>query len=296
MQIGFIGLGHMGLPMAQNLLKAGHTLIAYDLSPSALQAITHQGATPAHSLKDVAQTTDIIITMLQTSEQVKDVCLNPNGLFANMKKDALYIDSSSIDILATRELHERAAQLQIAMLDAPVSGGTAAAAAGTLTFMIGGDEKNFLRAQPIIEAMAKKIVHAGGPGSGQAAKICNNLILGISMIAVCEGFSLGKKLGLDPKKFFEISSNASGQCWSMTQYCPEPGIIEKAPSNNNYQPGFMAKMMLKDLRLGQHAAEMANANIPLGIEAAELYAEYVNQGCGETDFSGIINMISGNIK
>lgn len=296
MHIGFIGLGHMGLPMAQNILKAGYTLTAYDLSPSPLQAITHQGAIPAHSLEDVAKNADIIITMLQTGEQVKDVCLPPNGLFAHMKKDAIYIDSSSIDIVTTRELHARAEQMHIAMLDAPVSGGTAAAAAGTLTFMIGGDEKNFLRAQSIIGTMAKKIVHAGGPGSGQAAKICNNLILGISMIAVSEGFSLGKKLGLDPKKFFEISSNASGQCWSMTQYCPEPGIIENAPSNNHYQPGFMAKMMLKDLRLGQHAAEMANANIPLGIEAAELYAEYVDQGCGETDFSGIINMISGNIK
>jgi len=292
--ISFIGLGHMGNPMAQNLLKAGFQVTVYDVMSSAIQSLAEKGAIPAKSLADAAKNADVIITMLQTGQQVSGVCLPDNGLFAHAKKNVLYIDSSSIEIDTTRSLHKKAEEHGIAMVDAPVSGGTAGAEAASLTFMIGGSEANFLRAKPILEKLGKKIVHAGSAGNGQAAKICNNLILGISMLAVSEGFSLGQKLGLDPKKFFEISSNASGQCWSMTSYCPVPGIVEKAPSNNNYQPGFMAKMMLKDLRLGQHAAEGVNANIPMGAEAAELYALYVNRGFGEMDFSGIINMISGN--
>lgn len=291
-QIGFIGLGHMGRPMAKNLLKAGFKVVIYDVAPTAIEALMSEGAIAAKSIDELARTSTIIITMLQTGQQVKEVCFGEKGLFANAKKDTLYIDSSSIDVVTSRELHHYAEKIGLAMVDAPVSGGTAGAEAATLTFMVGGDGKNFARAQPILEKMGKKIIHAGPPGTGQAAKICNNLILGISMIAVCEGFSLGQKLGLDPKKFFEISSNASGQCWSMTSYCPIPGLVEKAPSNNDYQPGFMANMMLKDLRLGQHAAETANANIPLGTEAAALYTMYVNQGFGEKDFSGIINMIA----
>lgn len=291
-QIGFIGLGHMGRPMAKNLLKAGFKVIIYDVAPTAIEALMSEGAIAANSIDELARTSTIIITMLQTGQQVKEVCFGEKGLFANANKDTLYIDSSSIDVVTSRELHHHAEQIGLAMVDAPVSGGTAGAEAATLTFMVGGDGQNFARAQPILEKMGKKIIHAGPPGTGQAAKICNNLILGISMIAVCEGFALGQKLGLDPKKFFEISSNASGQCWSMTSYCPIPGLVEKAPSNNDYKPGFMANMMLKDLRLGQHAAETANANIPLGTEAAALYAMYVNQGFGEKDFSGIINMIA----
>lgn len=291
MEIGFVGLGHMGQPMVKNLLKAGFSVTVYDVMQEAIQALVMQGAKPARNLAELANS-DIVFTMLQTGQQVKEVCLQENGLFSHLKKDALYIDSSSIEIKITRVLHQEANRLGIAALDAPVSGGTAGAEAATLTFMVGGTEKNFLRAKPILEKMGKKIVHAGEAGSGQAAKICNNLILGISMIGVSEGFTLGQKLGLDPKKFFEIASSASSQCWSMTSYCPVPGIVEKAPSNNQYQPGFMAKMMLKDLRLGQHAAEEVNAFIPLGTEATELFAQYVNQGNGEMDFSGIINMIS----
>jgi 3-hydroxyisobutyrate dehydrogenase len=295
-QIAFIGLGHMGNPMAKNLLKSGYQVTVYDVMPKAIEALASEGAIPANSLADAAKDADIIITMLQTGKQVKDVCLQKNGLFDNAKKNVLYIDSSSIEISDSCELHKIAEQRGIAMVDSPVSGGVAGAEAATLAIMVGATDENFSRAKPILEKLGKKIVHAGPAGNGQAAKICNNLILGISMIAVCEGFSLGKKLGLDPKKFFEISSNASGQCWSMTSYCPVPGIIEKAPSNNDYEPGFMAKMMLKDLRLGQHAAESANASIPLGSEAAELFALYVEQGFGEKDFSGIINMIAGKTK
>ncbi len=230
--------------------------------------------------------------MLQTGEQVSAVCRGPDGLFANARSGVLYMDSSSIDMATTTALHTEAEKQQIVMLDAPVSGGVAGAKSASLTFMVGGRVDDFQRAQPILEKMGKKIVHAGAAGHGQAAKICNNLILGISMIAVSEGFSLARKLGLDPKTFFDISSSASGQCWSMTSYCPVPGLVETAPSNQDYQPGFMAKMMLKDLRLGQQAAAGVGAAIPLGAEAAELYALFVSQGCGELDFSGIINMIA----
>lgn len=291
-QISFIGLGHMGNPIVRNLLKADFDVTVFDVMPKAIEALVEFGARPANSIADAVKEADVVITMLQTGEQVSKVCLDEKGLFANVKKDVLFIDSSSIDINVTRDLHQVAEQKGIAMIDAPVSGGVSGAEAATLTLMVGGKEANYQRALPILEKIGKKIVYAGAAGSGQAAKICNNLILGISMIAVSEGFALGQKLGLDPKKFFEISSNASGQCWAMTSYCPVPGIIEKSPANNDYKPGFMAKMMLKDLRLGQRAAESVGANIPLGAEAAELYSLYVNKGLGESDFSGIINFIA----
>jgi 3-hydroxyisobutyrate dehydrogenase len=289
--IGFIGLGHMGNPMVQNLLKSGFKVKVYDIVPAAIEKIKKSGAIVAKSVAEVVTDADVVITMLQTGQQVKEVCINENGIFAHAKKNVLYIDSSSIDITTTHELHAMAEKKNLAMIDAPVSGGVAGAVAATLTFMVGGSETHFTRSKPILEKMGKKIIHAGPAGHGQAAKICNNLILGISMIAVSEGFNLANKLGLDAKKFFEITSNASGQCWSMTSYCPVPGIIEKSPSNNDYKPGFMAKMMLKDLHLAQHAAETVNATIPLASVAAELYSLFVNQGNGELDFSGIIKML-----
>lgn len=289
--IGFIGLGHMGNPMVRNLIKAGFRVHVYDVVAASAQALKQYGAIPSQSVAEIAKQADVIMTSVQTGKQVSDICLNPDGIFGHSKPDALYIDCSSIDISVTRTLHEEAKKQRILMVDAPVSGGVAAAEAATLTIMVGGEEESFKRAQPYLNAIGKKIVHAGPDGMGQAAKICNNLLLGISMIGVCEAFSLAKKLGLDQKKFYEISSNASGQCWSMTSYCPVPGILENAPSNKNYQPGFMAKMMLKDLRLGQHAAEISHAAIPLGALSTELYELYVNQGFGETDFSGIINFI-----
>ena len=289
--IGFIGLGHMGYPMASNLLKAGFKLHVYDVVPEAMDRLVAKGAVKAESIATLAEAADVIITSLQTGHQVSEVCLTHDGVFTHARPDTLYIDCSSIDITTTHALHEEASKVHIAMLDAPVSGGVAGAEAGTLTFMVGGSELDFERAQPIFKAMGKKIVHAGNVGCGQVAKICNNLLLGISMIGVCEAFTLAKKLGLDQKKFFEISSNASGQCWSMTSYCPVPDILENVPANNQYKPGFMAKMMLKDLRLGQHAAETVDATIPLGAVAAELYELYVSQGYGDKDFSGIINLI-----
>jgi 3-hydroxyisobutyrate dehydrogenase len=247
------------------------------------------GKSATHSVSEAIQDADIIFTMLQTGEQVQKVC---DEIFANAKKNVLFIDCSSIDISTTRQLHIDAAQKNIGMLDAPVSGGVAGAEAATLTIMVGGEEKDYQRALPILQKLGEKIIHVGEASHGQAAKICNNLILGISMIAVSEGFNLAEELGLNAKKFFDVSSNASGQCWSMTQYCPVPHIIDKVPSNNHYQPGFTAKMMLKDLLLGLQAAEAVNAVTPLGAVATELYMLFVNQGNGEIDFSGIIQMIS----
>lgn len=289
--IGFIGLGHMGNPMAQHLLQAGHRLMVHDVSSDAVNRLVKQGAIAQPKLTEMAASADVIITMVQTGDQVKSLCLGEQGIFAHAKQDMLYLDCSSIDIVTTRLLHEEARKNKIAMLDAPVSGGVAGAEQGGLTFMVGGDAATFNRALGILECMGKKIVHAGAPGNGQAAKICNNLLLGISMIGVCEAFTLAERLGLTAEKFFEISSNASGQCWSMTKYCPVPGILENVPSNHNYEPGFMAKMMLKDLRLGQHAAEAVNTSIPLGAVATELYELFVNQGQGEKDFSAIIKML-----
>jgi len=292
--IGFIGLGHMGHPMANNLAQAGYDVFVYDVNAAALESFTKLNQVhAASSIAELAQQVDAVITSVQTGEQVEMLCLESQGLFANLKPNSLFIDCSSIDITITHELHKKAQTHNIAMLDAPVSGGVAGAIAGSLTIMVGGSEENFKRAEPILKTMGKNIIHAGSAGSGQAAKICNNLLLGISMIGVCEAFSLAEKLGLDPKKFFDISSHASGQCWSMTSYCPVPGIVEAAPSNRNYQPGFAAKMMLKDLRLGQHAAESVHASIPLGAAATELYELYVKSGQGETDFSGMINFIRG---
>jgi 3-hydroxyisobutyrate dehydrogenase len=291
--IGFIGLGHMGHPMVINLIKAGLTVHVYDVMKPALEAASQAGAIAQSSVAAVAEQADIIITMVQTGQQVKDIFLEPDGLFAHLKPNNLYIDCSSIDITTTRALHEEASKRQTAMLDAPVSGGVAGATAATLTIMVGGTEENFKRAQPILQILGKKIIHAGKGGSGQAAKICNNLLLGISMIGVSEAFCLAENLGLEAKKFFEISSNASGQCWSMTSYCPVPGILPDVPSSHAYKAGFMAKMMLKDLRLAQHAAETSDAVIPLGAVAAELYELYVKEGHGEVDFSGIIQFIAG---
>lgn len=289
--IGFIGLGHMGNPMVANLVRAEYTVFVYDVAAQAMDAARQLGALPAESIASLVEKSDVIITMVQTGEQVTTLCLSEDGIFAHIKSNAMYIDCSSIDFTTSKELHEQAAKRQIAMLDAPVSGGVAGAQAGSLTFMVGGVLDNFKRAEPLLKSMGKKIIHAGAAGHGQAAKICNNLILGISMIGVSEAFVLAKKLGLDQKKFFDISSNASGQCWAMTSYCPVPGIIDNVPADNDYQPGFMAKMMLKDLRLASHAAEVANSAIPLGATALELYELYVNQGNGELDFSGIINFI-----
>ncbi|OGO91670.1 MAG: 3-hydroxyisobutyrate dehydrogenase [Coxiella sp. RIFCSPHIGHO2_12_FULL_44_14] len=290
--IGFIGLGHMGTPMVKNLIKNNYSVKVFDIVDEAIQRLLPLGAQAAHSASAIAKEADVVITMLQTGEQVKQTCLGDNGLFAHFKRSkSLYLDCSSIDVKSSRELHEQAKAASIAMLDAPVSGGVAAAEAGTLTFMVGGEEPHLEWAFPFLAAMGKKVIHAGPAGSGVVAKICNNMILGISMIAVSESFLLGERLGLDPKKLFDIVSNASGQCWSLTQYCPYPSILPNVPSSHDYQPGFSAKMMLKDLELSQDAANLANTITKLGKEATLLYKKFVDTGNAEVDFSGIIRML-----
>ncbi len=291
-KIGFIGLGHMGSPMARNLLKS-HPVTVFDLAPQAIKSLVEAGAQAANSFGETSQQADIIITMLPTGEHVQAVCLGKDGLFANAKPGTLFIDSSSIAVDIAREINQKATVAGMQMVDAPVSGGVAGAEAGTLTFMVGGSEENFARARPILEKMGKTIIHAGPSGNGQAAKICNNMILGISMIGVAEAFMLGKKLGLDPQKFFEISSRASGQCWSMTSYCPVPDILPNVPANRDYAPGFTTAMMLKDLRLSQTAAQGVGAATPLGAEATALYTLFSNLGNAQLDFSAIIKLIEG---
>jgi len=292
--IGFIGLGHMGNPMAKNLLKAKKNVLVYDVVPQAMAALTQEGAQAASSIALMAEQADVIMTSLQTGDQVKDICLRDDGVFKHAKSNLLYIDCSSIDITTTRDLHQAAKDHAIAMLDAPVSGGVSGAEKASLTFMVGGDEKDYQGACALLSLMGTKIIYAGAAGNGQAAKISNNMLLAISMIGVCEAFCLAEKLGLDARKFFEISSNASGQCWAMTSYCPVPGVIENVPANHHYEPGFMAKMMLKDLKLANHTAEAVSALTPLGAVATELYKLYVDQGNGEKDFSGMINLIGGS--
>jgi 3-hydroxyisobutyrate dehydrogenase len=289
-KIGFIGLGNMGLPMALNLVKAGHAVAGNDVNPKSMEALAVAGGTVAKTLADVVAY-DVILTMLPAGQQVKDVYLGANGLIAKAKKGTLFIDSSTIDVETARAVAMEAEKQGMLLLDAPVSGGVGGAHAGTLTFMVGGSVAAFAKAKPFLEQMGKTVVHAGGAGSGQVAKICNNMILGISMIAVSEAFVLAEKLGLDKQKLFDISSKSSGQCWSMTTYCPVPGPVPTSPANRDYTAGFTAAMMLKDLKLAQDAAKSANAKTPLGAEASKVYERYVASGQGGKDFSGIIQFL-----
>ncbi len=289
--IGFIGLGHMGHPMAVNLIKAGYTVTVFDKQPAALESMLAEGATVAPSIAELAASSDILITMLQTGDQIKSVCLGDEGLFAHAKPNSLYLDCSTVDVDVCREMHQQAENNDLAMLDAPVSGGVLGAEAGSLTFMVGGEQAVFDRANSLLKVMGKNIIHAGKGGNGQAAKICNNMMLGISMIAVSEGFGLGEKLGLDAKTLFDISSTASAQCWAMTSYCPAPDVLPNVPSSNGYKAGFTGHMMLKDMLLSQNAAGHADAATPLGKAATKLYEEYVECGGGELDFSGIYSML-----
>lgn len=289
--IGFVGLGHMGLPMAINLVKAGHQVTGYDLQATALQQFAAAGGHIAHNLHDTGTDRDVTITMLQKGQQVLQVCLGKDGLFHKAKPGSLFIDCSTIDVQTSREVHNLAKENHLLSVDAPVSGGVAGAAAGTLTFMVGGEQKAFSAAQSILASMGQKIIHTGDAGSGQAAKICNNMILGISMIAVSEAFTLAKQLGLAPEKLFEVVSSSSGQCWAMTKYVPVPGILDHVPANNDYKPGFAAAMMLKDLLLSQDSAQSVHVTTPLGARTTELYQHFIDQGMGESDFSAIIKFI-----
>ena len=292
-RIGFIGLGNMGLPMARNLAQAGHEIVGFDLSETARKATAEAGLAVADSAAAAAGAAETVVTMLPAGQHVRAVYLGDDGLFARAAAGTLFIDCSTIDVATSRDVHEAASRAGHAMLDAPVSGGVAGAEGGTLTFMVGGSADAFAKGQPLFEIMGRNIVHAGGAGNGQAAKICNNMILGISMIAVSEAFTLGSKLGLDPKTLFEISSKASGSCWAMLNHNPVPGIVETSAANRDYKPGFAAAMMHKDLKLAQAAADHSGAATPLGAEAAALYTLFVNAGNGGLDYSAIIKLIEG---
>jgi 3-hydroxyisobutyrate dehydrogenase len=291
--IGFIGLGNMGLPMARNLVKAGHRLRVFDVSSAAVEKAVAAGAEAAGGISEAVQGAAVVITMLPAGQQVREVYLEPGRVIALAAPGTLLVDCSTIDVETARVVHARAAAAGLDLLDAPVSGGVAGAEAGALTFMVGGVAPAFAAAEPLLAAMGKAVIHAGGPGNGQAAKICNNLILGVSMIAVCEAFALAERLGLPAQTLFDISSKSSGQCWSLTSYCPVPGPVPASPANRGYRPGFAAAMMLKDLRLAETAAESVAARIPLGRQAEALYAEFVGGGGGSVDFSGIISMLQG---
>lgn len=291
-RIAFIGLGNMGLPMALNLAKAGHAVIGVDATDAAQQKARGAGLPLAGSAADAAQGADAAITMLPDG-QVARAVWEGAGLLGALPPGALAIDCSTIDVATARHLAGAAQAMQRLMLDAPVSGGTMGASAGTLTFMVGGSDEAFSRGKPLFEAMGKTIAHAGGPGAGQAAKICNNMLLGISMIGVCEAFALAEKLGLSHQALFDVAAKSSGQCWSLTTYCPVPGPVPTSPANRNYTPGFTAAMMLKDLALAQDAAKSAGAMTPLGAHAEALYRTFVEKGASGMDFSGIMKMLRG---
>ena len=293
-RIAFIGLGHMGGGMAPNLAKAGHEVLAFDLVQEAVQHAAEGGCTPAKSAADAVKDADVVITMLPAAKHVRSVF--HEDIAPNARPGALLIDCSTIDVASAREVGDSLGRLGFDFLDAPVSGGIAAAAGGSLTFMVGGSDAQFERARPFLEPMAKAVIHAGSLGAGQAAKICNNMILGATMIVTCEAFVLAQKLGLDPKVFFDISSKASGQSWSMTSYAPVPGVGPETPADHDYEGGFAAALMLKDLKLADDAAKSVGAYTPLGGEAEELYQRFVDRGGGSKDFSGIIKMIDDSWK
>ena len=287
MKIAFVGLGHMGSGMAANLVKAGHHVHAVDLSPEAVAQAVAAGAVAA-TLDQACDGAEAVVTMLPAGQHVLAVYEDVRRL---APASAILIDCSTIDIGSARTAIQLAAEAGFAMVDAPVSGGVAAAAAGTLTFMAGGADAAFARARPVLEGMGKTIVHAGGAGAGQAAKVCNNMLLAITMIGTCEAFALAEKLGLKDQVFFDIASKASGQSWSMTSYCPVPGPVPTSPANRDYQPGFAAGLMLKDLTLAMQAAVQANADTPLGAKAHALYDALCAQGHAGQDFSYMMERI-----
>ena len=286
--IAFIGLGHMGGPMAANLVKAGHVVRGFDLTAASLELARKNGVLTVASVAEAVSGAGIVITMLPAGAHVLSVW---QELVAIVPSGTLLIDCSTIDMDSARKAHALALAHACPALDAPVSGGTGGASAGTLTFMVGGDAEVFAGARPVFEAMGKKIIHCGDASAGQAAKICNNMILGISMIAVGEAFVLGEKLGLSHQALFDVASVSSGQCWSLTTYCPVPGPVPTSPANNGYEPGFAAALMLKDLNLSQAAAEDTGATTPLGAKATALYQLFTDEGFGAKDFSGIVNML-----
>jgi 3-hydroxyisobutyrate dehydrogenase len=286
--IGFIGLGNMGGPMATNLIKAGERVRGFDLVEASRAAAAHDGVQIEATARSCVENTDVVISMLPAGEHVLSVW---NDILPAANQGALFIDCSTIDVASARKAHKLAAERGIATLDAPVSGGVGGARAATLTFMVGGTRHAFERGKPVLELMGKRVVHCGEPGNGQVAKICNNMILGVSMIAVSEAFVLGEKLGLSHEALFDVASVSSGQCWSLTSYCPVPGPVPASPANNDYKPGFAAALMLKDLKLAREAARSAKVNTALGTEAAEIYEHFAQEGHSGLDFSAIIKLV-----
>ncbi|RZF66161.1 3-hydroxyisobutyrate dehydrogenase [Sphingomonas populi] len=290
-RIGFIGLGNMGGGMAANLAKHGHDVSAFDLSADALDRAKAAGCVPVASAAEACDGADAVVTMLPAGRHVETVYAD--SVFAAAPQSALLIDCSTIDVATAKRVAESAAANGFAMVDAPVSGGIAAANAGTLTFMVGGADDAFARAQPYLAQMGKAVIHAGASGAGQSAKICNNMVLGAEMIATCEAFLLADKLGLDPQKFFEIASVSSGQSWSLTSYAPWPGVGPETPADRDYQGGFATALMLKDLKLAMEAAASVDADTPMGARAAELYQRFADAGNGALDFSAIVRLLDG---
>ena len=288
-RVAFIGLGNMGSGMAANLAKAGHEVHAFDLSEAALAHAEERGSQRATSAAEACKDADAVVTMLPAGQHVAAVYRD--SVFGHAPASAILMDCSTIDVATARSVEEEASAQGYVMVDAPVSGGIAAAEGGTLTFMVGGSVDGFQRAREYLEKMGKAVIHAGDAGAGQAAKIVNNMLLGATMAATCEAFALAKKLGLDQQTFFDISTKASGQSWSMTSYCPVPGVGPETPADRNYEGGFMAQLMLKDLKLAMEAAQAAGAYTPMGAEAEELYQRFVNLGGGPKDFSALIKMI-----
>ena len=298
-RIGFIGLGNMGGPMAANLVKAGHEVAGYDLSRPAREALAAAGGEVAPSAAEAARDAAYVVTMLPAGKHVREVWLNQGGLIeaaAASGAKPLLIDCSTIDVETARTVEATARAAGLEMLDAPVSGGTAGAAAATLTFMVGGAEAAFARGEPVLKAMGRTIVHAGGPGNGQAAKICNNMMLAINMVGVSEAFLLGRKLGVDWNKLFAITSTSSGQSWALTSYCPAPGCVPAAPSNRDYAPGFAAALMAKDVGLAEAAAEATDSPTPLGSHALALYRAAIEAGNADKDFSVIFQWLAGKAR
>ena len=288
--IAFIGLGNMGGPMAANLVKAGHKVIAFDLVAASRDQAKADGAAIAESSIGAVKGADVVITMLPAGKHVISVWTD---VVPSMKKGALIIDCSTIDVESAKQAHALASKHGVGSVDAPVSGGTGGAKGATLTFMCGGEEEAFASAKPVLEKMGKKIVHCGGDGAGQAVKICNNMMLAVSMIGVCEGFALAEKLGLSHQALFDVVSTSSGQSWALTSYCPVPGMVPTSPANNDYKPGFAAALMVKDLTLAQDAAKATGAATPLGKHAQEIYKAFDAAGNGGVDFSGIIRHVRG---
>ena len=289
--IGFIGLGNMGLPMAGNLTKAGHAVKGYDLIPANVEAAQKLGVTPASSVAEAATDVDAVITMLPAGKHV--IGVYSGGVFQAARKGTLFIDSSTIDVASAREAHRMADDAGMLSLDAPVSGGVGGAQAGTLTFMAGGTSAAFEKAQPILDAMGGKIVHCGDGGAGQSAKICNNMLLAVSMIGAAEAFVLAERLGLSHQALFDVVSTSSGSCWAVNNYCPVPGPVPASPANNAFKPGFATALMVKDLTLAQEAALASGASTPMGAEAAHLMRLFMSGGNGDKDFSAVIEFIRG---